>query len=161
MNKDDVMICSWRLARNILYSSGISCNKGVVWRVVMFSKDMFRLLDFFYLIEDIIKLKEKYGIDKRKMIRIDNIAIRDEMLRYDIYVNDNPWVSLDKGLLASLRLCAAIPFKGSVKGPFRFLTTNTSAQSEEFVSGVYKRIKEGLPKLEEEYKEISNRTWKL
>lgn len=127
----------------------------------MFSKEMFRLMDFYNLVEEIIKLKEKYGIDRRKMVRIENIAIRDELLRYDIYVNDNAWVSLDKGVLASLRLCAAIPFKGSVKGPFRFLTTNTSAQSEEFVNVVYNKIKDGFSKLEEEYKEISNKAWRL
>ncbi|NLN03689.1 MAG: hypothetical protein GX166_02545 [Clostridiaceae bacterium] len=127
----------------------------------MLSKEMFRLMDFYNLVEEIIKLKEKYGIDRRKMVRIENITIRDELLRYDIYINDNAWVSLDKGVLASLRLCAAIPFKGSVKGPFRFLTTNISAQSEEFVSGVYNKIKDGLSKLEEEYKEISKKSWKL
>ncbi len=127
----------------------------------MLSKEMFRLMDFYNLVEEIIKLKEKYGIDRRKMVRIENITIRDELLRYDISLNDNAWVSLDKGVLASLRLCAAIPFKGSVKGPFRFLTTNISAQSEEFVSGVYNKIKDGLSKLEEEYKEISKKSWKL
>lgn len=68
----------------------------------MFSKEMFRLMDFYNLVEEIIKLKEKYGTDRRKMVRIENITIRDELLRYDIYVNDNAWVSLDKGFLLPL-----------------------------------------------------------
>lgn len=127
----------------------------------MVPKDMFRLIDFAYLIEEIDKIKEKYGIEKKKIVKVDNVTIKNEISRYDIYVNGNPWVSLNKGVFAAARLCAALPSKGHVKGPYRFLTTNLSVQSDEFVTKIYEKIKAGIPKLEEEYKEFSSRNWQL
>lgn len=119
--------------------------------------DVFKLSKIEKTVSKIIKLQKKYG-NKDSEINISNrIKLKKDNFKIMIYINNNPWVKIGKIDAGRDFLCGAT--LGLIDSHLRFVTTDETATSQDFVDRIYKEMQSNLPKLEEELKRKSKGKW--
>ncbi len=124
--------------------------------------DMLRLSKIAEQIDKIEKLKKRYGVGKNTPVSIaDSIKIVREFSKYVVSVNGNRWVAVDTGIFSGVRVVVSTPTLGAVKGPYRFLTTDKTAQTTEYIEKIWNIIKDNIPILEQAYMSDSAKAWNV